>query len=176
MMEKFHTQKQGLWHVHELYNAIARCFSESDLRRPFSHAIVDELQDLSNVELRLLRALVDEGPNDLMLVGDPLQGIYRRKINFSKLALCSRKRASDFVSIIGQRKKSSVLPFPWSGVHFDDFDGGEESKKRCFVDAWRSSVRLLKNKMSWKAWPRFQHCLRKGPSNEIAVGCRKRSG
>lgn len=46
--------------------------------------IADELQDLSNVELRFLRSIVSEGPNDLFLVGDPFQKIYDRVLNFSR--------------------------------------------------------------------------------------------
>ena len=184
MMEKFHTQKQGLWHVHELYNAIARHFAESDLRRPFSHAIVDELQDLSNVELRLLRALVDEGPNDLMLVGDPLQGIYNRKINFSKVGIHVRGKRSKRLRI-NYRTTEEIKRVAMSvvkEVQFDDFDGGEESKKG-YVSLMRGqapSYALFSRKQEEleSICQSISALLEEGEvlPNEIAVGCRKRSG
>jgi len=39
-------------------------------------AVVDEIQDLTEAVMRLLRRIVPEGPDDLFLVGDGLQRIY----------------------------------------------------------------------------------------------------
>ena len=41
----------------------------------FRCALVDEVQDLGNVELRIVRALVQPGPNDLFLTGDAAQAV-----------------------------------------------------------------------------------------------------
>lgn len=130
VIEVFKERKQGHWYTHELYNALARHFNAVS-RRPFAHAVVDELQDLSNVELRLLRSLVDVGPNDLMLVGDPMQSIYSRKINFSKAGIYIRGKRSKRLRI-NYRTTEEIKRVAMSvvqGVQFDDFDGGEESKK-----------------------------------------------
>lgn len=118
------------WHYLELYNSLARHYRTADVRSPFSHAIVDELQDLSNIELRLLRSLVDEGPNDLMLVGDPMQSIYSRSINFSKVGIHIRGKRSKRLRVNYRTTEEikKVALSVVSGVHFDDFDGGEESK------------------------------------------------
>lgn len=43
---------------------------------PYTHIIVDEIQDLSEVTMRLVRALIPVGQNDLFLVGDGRQPIY----------------------------------------------------------------------------------------------------
>ncbi len=43
---------------------------------PYTHIIVDEIQDLSEVTMRLVRALIPVGQNDLFLVGDGMQRIY----------------------------------------------------------------------------------------------------
>lgn len=43
---------------------------------PYRSVIVDETQDLFPEELRLIRQIVPEGPNDLFLVGDAHQRIY----------------------------------------------------------------------------------------------------
>jgi hypothetical protein len=49
---------------------------ENNLEPVFSHIVIDEAQDFGTLELRLLRRLVDEGPNDLFLCGDPVQRVH----------------------------------------------------------------------------------------------------
>ncbi len=91
---------------------------------PFSHIICDELQDLNNIELRLLRNLVEKGENDLFLVGDPFQNIYQKQVNF---------RQSD-VQIVGRshrlkinyRTTEEIRQFANNALHnfvFEDFNG-----------------------------------------------------
>ncbi len=53
----------------------------------FDHVVVDETQDLSPVQLRLLRALVPEGENDLFLVGDAAQRIYQTRVPWRRLGI-----------------------------------------------------------------------------------------
>lgn len=43
---------------------------------PYVNIIVDEIQDLSEITMRLVRALIPGGQNDLFLVGDGMQRIY----------------------------------------------------------------------------------------------------
>lgn len=49
--------------------------------------VVDEAQDLSAAALELLRAAVPEGANDLFLVGDAHQRIYRHKVTLSRVGI-----------------------------------------------------------------------------------------
>ncbi len=62
--------------------------------KPYAHIILDELQDLSNIELRFLRCIVKPGINDLFMVGDPLQKVYDRNINFLALKIETRGKKS----------------------------------------------------------------------------------
>ena len=94
--------------------------------RPFSHIICDEVQDLSNLELRLLRAMVPEGPNDLFLTGDPFQNIYSRKINFSQAGINIRGSRSRRLTL-NYRTTEQIRSFAvdmLSGHEFMDFNGG----------------------------------------------------
>lgn len=43
---------------------------------PYAHIIVDEIQDLTETTMRLVRCLLPSGKNDLFLVGDGMQRIY----------------------------------------------------------------------------------------------------
>lgn len=49
--------------------------------------VVDETQDLSAAALSLLRAAVESGVNDLFIVGDAHQRIYRHKVILSKVGI-----------------------------------------------------------------------------------------
>ena len=62
--------------------------------RPYRHAVADEVQDFGPAELRLLRALTEEGPNDVFLAGDAHQRIYKPRTSFARAGLEVRGRAS----------------------------------------------------------------------------------
>ena len=55
--------------------------------------VVDEAQDLHERQWRLLRALVDEQPDDLFIVGDSHQRIYDRRSSLSKVGINIRGRS-----------------------------------------------------------------------------------
>ncbi len=122
-----HLEKVNYIHDYALYNKVSRHLMANP-DRSYQHCIVDELQDLSNIHLRFVRALIAEGPNDLFLVGDPLQNIYDRKLNFSKAGIHIRGKRSRRLKINYRtseeiRKKAiSII----SGITFDDFDGNVE--------------------------------------------------
>jgi superfamily I DNA/RNA helicase/Txe/YoeB family toxin of Txe-Axe toxin-antitoxin module len=54
---------------------------------PYQSAIVDELQDLTESTLILIRWLVPPGPDDLFLVGDGLQRIYPGGLSLRKIGI-----------------------------------------------------------------------------------------
>lgn len=54
--------------------------------------IVDESQDLSPAALALLRAVVPEDTNDMFIVGDAHQRIYRHKVTLSRVGIDIRGR------------------------------------------------------------------------------------
>ena len=96
----------------------------------YNYCIVDELQDFSNVELRLVRCLVEEKANDLFMVGDPMQGIYSRKLNFSKVGISVRGKRSRRLRI-NYRTTEEIKKLALSVIqdcHYDNFDGEEEER------------------------------------------------
>lgn len=131
MVEKFCEvkQKQHIVERNELFNLVARWLNENE-KHPYTHVIADEIQDLSNPELRFLRALTPEGPNDLFLVGDPYQRIYSRKLNFKQAGIniqgrSRRLRVNYRTTEEIKRHAVSIV----SGIEADDFDGNAESLK-----------------------------------------------
>jgi len=111
----------------ELFNLVSNHFNSLQIY-PYKNVIADEIQDLSNVELRFIRSLVEKKRNDLFLVGDPYQKIYTRKINFSSVG----------ISIMGNRSRQLRINYRTSEeikrlaisavkeISYDDFDGEKE--------------------------------------------------
>ncbi|WP_454932452.1 UvrD-helicase domain-containing protein [Actinomyces oricola] len=67
--------------------------AEQGLARPYKHVLTDEAQDLTPAHLQLLRALADEGPDDLFLAEDSHQRIYGKKITLSHYGIEVRGRS-----------------------------------------------------------------------------------
>lgn len=94
-------------------------------------AVVDEVQDLHPEALRLLRALVPEGPNDLFLVGDAHQRIYEQPVVLSRCGISVRGRRSRHLHINYRtteqirRQAMAVL----KDVTMDDLDGAVDEAK-----------------------------------------------
>ena len=121
--------EQGYADKEELFNRLYDYYRAAPAK-PFSHVIADEIQDFSNVELRLLRALVAEKPNDLFLVGDPLQQIYSRSLNFTKAGINIRGRRSRRLKInyrtTEEIRRTALAAI--QNISFDNFDGEEEAR------------------------------------------------
>ena len=129
IFERFNKAKasQNLYYKEEIFNKVSSYLKEQGLS-VFSHVIVDELQDFSNVELNFIRSLVVEGSNDLFLVGDPLQNIYNKKIVFSRAGINIRGQRSKRLRI-NYRTTEEIRRLAVSvirGIDFDNFDGGTE--------------------------------------------------
>ena len=131
LVEQYVARKKEsqLYDRNEIFNLIANHLNENGIH-PFKHVIADEIQDFSNPELRFLRALVQEGPDDLFLVGDPYQRIYNnRKIAFSQVGINVRGKRSKRLRVNYRtteeikRAATNVV----NGCAFDDFDGSPES-------------------------------------------------
>lgn len=129
LVEKYNQYKNDndLVDRSELFNKTYRHFKSKETK-PFRNLIADEVQDLSNVELRFLRSLVEEKENDLFLVGDPYQKIYARKINFSAAGISVRGNRSKQLRI-NYRTSEEIKRLAIStikGLNYDDFDGEVE--------------------------------------------------
>lgn len=131
LIEDFNSKKEAdhLFYKEEVYNLVSKYMAENRIY-PFSHVIVDELQDFSNIELRFIRTLTSVGENDLFLVGDPLQNIYNKNINFSKIGINIRGYRSRRLRI-NYRTTDEIKNLAIRVIkdeNFENFDGGFESK------------------------------------------------
>lgn len=122
-------QRKGWIHPGELMNQLARHYAQEHVEKPFSHIIVDEVQDFGMPELRLIRNLTQEGENDLFLCGDPTQKIYNKKFSFRKAGIYITGRRSQTLKINYRTTEEIRLTAVKviKGERFDDFE--EESLK-----------------------------------------------
>ena len=98
----------------------------------YSAVVVDETQDLGPQALKLLRAIMPAGNNDLFLVGDGHQRIYAR--NRAAMSKCgidirgrSRKLYLNYRTTDEIRKQAVAL---LEGCEIDNLDDGQDETKR----------------------------------------------
>lgn len=102
-------------------------------RSRYAHIIVDEGQDFSDNAYRLLRALAgEEHENDLFIVGDSHQRIYRNHPTLSKCGINVRGRSS--ILKINYRTTEEIRRYAFAllnGISFDDLDEDVDLGDRC---------------------------------------------
>lgn len=160
-------QKLAVWQVVETYRHIMQSndaydvdtamqnavslLTQDGMPKKYAHVVVDEGQDFSTPAYRVVRALVDEGDNDIFIVGDAQQRIYGHTAVLSKCGIRIQGRArklrinyrtteqirsasdsifrgsgadvadSVFAAIRGMEDAYDGVP----ATLFDDLDGGE---------------------------------------------------
>lgn len=122
-------KEHKIYYLDEITNKLYEHYKK-EKEKPFDYIIADEIQDFSNVELRLLRVLVVENPNDLFLVGDPLQNIYHKRINFSQSDINIKGKKSRRLRV-NYRTTEEIRKTAISVIKnesFENFDGEAEVK------------------------------------------------
>ena len=80
-------QARGLWDYDDYVLAALQLVEGGQGPTEYSAAVVDEIQDLTEAVMRLVRGIVPHGPDDLFLVGDGLQRIYPGGYALSRLTI-----------------------------------------------------------------------------------------
>ena len=99
----------------------------------YAHIIVDEGQDFSDNAYRLLRALAgEEHANDIFIVGDSHQRIYKNHPTLSKCGINVRGRSS--ILKINYRTTEEIRKYAFAllnGISFDDLDEETDLGDKC---------------------------------------------
>ena len=101
--------------------------NENPHLKPFKSIIVDEAQDLSPEAYRLIRALAPKGKNDLFIVGDGHQRIYKYKVTLSHCDINIKGRG--YRLRLNYRTTDEIRSFAvgiLKGLSIDDLDGGQD--------------------------------------------------
>jgi hypothetical protein len=138
-------ERRAIWPVFEDYRAL---LNEHGLREsddamqdarlllentghilPYGAIIVDEAQDMSSQAWRLLRQMIPgERQNDLFVVGDAHQRIYRHQVVLSRCGIHIRGRSKTLK--INYRTTDETRQWAVNlleDVHIDDLDGGSDN-------------------------------------------------
>lgn len=133
VFEEYRSQlsSRQLKEVDDAYRDAARLLEEKP-ESLYSSVIVDETQDFGPQALRLIRAMVAPGENDLFFVGDGHQRIYKR--NTASMSRCginirgrSRKLYLNYRTTDEIRKQAVAL---LEGCEIDDLDDGKDDNSR----------------------------------------------
>lgn len=118
--------------THEMVCVEAARLLEAAETKPYQHVIVDEAQDLSPWQWRLLRAAVPYGPNDLFIAGDTHQRIYEHRVSLRALGIAVSGRSSRLT--LNYRTTAEILAWSLGILHaqpIDDMNGGLDTLAGC---------------------------------------------
>lgn len=107
---------------------VALDFVKKEKLHHYAHVIVDEAQDMGPQALRLLRGLAPEAADDLFLVGDGHQRIYRRHAIMKSCGINILGRGKKLV--LNYRTTEQTRRFATAvleGIDIDDLDGQKDN-------------------------------------------------
>lgn len=121
----------GSW-THETVRREATLLLEGNANKPYSHIVIDEAQDLSPDQWRLLRAAVPERPDDIFIAGDTHQRIYNNRVSLRDVGINVAGRSTRLN--VNYRTTAEILG--WSlgllrGEPIDDMEGGLDNLAGC---------------------------------------------
>jgi superfamily I DNA/RNA helicase len=121
----------GRW-THETVRREATNLLEAVSEKPYRHIVIDEAQDLSPDQWRLLRAAAPDAPDDIFMAGDTHQRIYDNRVSLRDVGINVAGRSSKLN--LNYRTTAEILG--WSlallrGQRIDDMDGGLDSIASC---------------------------------------------
>lgn len=142
-------KRMQVWSVFEEYIALmkerqirdvdtamyeCRLILEKNLQEsPYKSIIVDEGQDFSSNAYRLIRAISGaEHPNDIFIVGDAHQRIYKKRAVLSRCGIFVRGRSSRLR--INYRTTEEIRKYAFAflkDISFDNLDDEYEGEERC---------------------------------------------
>ncbi|MGH4013386.1 MAG: UvrD-helicase domain-containing protein [Pseudonocardiaceae bacterium] len=122
---------RGWWTYETICVEAARLLALADTK-PYRHIIVDEAQDLSPWQWRMLRAAVVPDRDDIFLVGDTHQRIYDHRVSLRQVGIDIAGRSERLK--LNYRTTAEILG--WSlgllrGEHIDDMNEDLESLAGC---------------------------------------------
>jgi superfamily I DNA/RNA helicase len=122
--------------IRDINTAMYECSKliQAAVERPkYRHIIVDEGQDFSDNAYRLIRAIAgEEHANDIFIVGDSHQRIYKNKPTLSRCGIQVRGRSS--ILKINYRTTEEIRRYAFAllnGISFDDLDEDIDLGDRC---------------------------------------------
>ncbi|TVP82294.1 MAG: DNA helicase, partial [Puniceicoccaceae bacterium] len=181
VFEEMHIQlqQQGLRPAEMAMQDARELIQDGKSFRPYASVIVDEAQDMGTDAMKLLRSLIpEERSNDLFIVGDGHQRIYRNRFALSECGINIRGRSRKLR--INYRTTEETRRFAISvleGQQIDDLDQGEDTSAgyRSLMHGQPPEIGLLKSEteeLDWIAERINQLLERDGSGSDICIVAR----
>ena len=172
---RFQLHQAGLMTSEDAVFQVLDMLEQGAVVRPYRAAIIDEAQDFGMEALKLVRGLVPEDKNDLMIVGDGHQRIYGRKASLSKCGINIRGRGRKLR--INYRTTEQIRRFATAvleNVDVDDLDEGNDpvTGYRSLVDGQPPTLKGFADAQDEAAWvvEEIQRLIDEGiPTQDICV-------
>ncbi|MBS9996660.1 DEAD/DEAH box helicase [Vibrio alginolyticus] len=119
---------------------------DNQFKASYQHVVVDEAQDMSHQAYMFLRQLVPEQADDLFIVGDGHQRIYKNKVVLSQCGINVRGRRSQKLKI-NYRTTEETKRFAVSilnNVQVDDLDG-EADKSSDYLSLFHGEKPIIEH-------------------------------
>jgi superfamily I DNA/RNA helicase len=116
--------------AHDFNDVLLLALAEVRRRRPepgYVAVVVDEVQDLNRVGVQLLHALVGDGPDGLLLIGDGQQAVYPGGFTLIEAGVAISGRAA--VLRVNYRNTEEILQYATELVSRDRFDDLERPEE-----------------------------------------------
>ncbi len=124
-------EKHSLREPEDALRDATALLAQGKVRVSMRSILVDEAQDMSTHAFALLRAVIpEERPNDLFIVGDGHQRIYRKRVVLSHAGVNIRGRGRRLR--INYRTTDEIRRYAVAlleGVEFDDLDAGADTTR-----------------------------------------------
>lgn len=124
-------RSEGVHDYADVLQMAEHCLGQAPLAHPYAAVIVDEVQDLSCVAVRMLHRLVGDAPDGLLLIGDGQQAVYPGGFTLPEAGVTVAGRAH--VLRLNYRNTAQILAAANAVVGhdlFSDLDGLEEAGQR----------------------------------------------
>ncbi len=124
-------EKHGFREPEDALRDATALLAQGKVRVALRAIVVDEAQDMSTNAFALLRAVIpEERPNDLFIVGDGHQRIYRKRVILSRAGVNVRGRGRRLR--VNYRTTEEIRRYAVAlleGKEFDDLDAGTDSTR-----------------------------------------------
>jgi superfamily I DNA/RNA helicase len=122
--------EKGLREVDDAMADARQILQNDDKMLPYNAIVVDESQDLGAQAFRLLRQMVPEGKNDLFIVGDAHQRIYRHQVVLGRCGINIKGRGKKLrINYRTTEQNRNWAVSLLQDVPIDDLDDGRDDQK-----------------------------------------------
>ena len=132
--------------VKDAMSDATQIMKDNQFKTSYQHVVVDEAQDMSHQAYMFLRQLVSEQADDLFIVGDGHQRIYKNKVVLSQCGINVRGRRSQKLKI-NYRTTEETKRFAVSilnNIEVDDLDG-ESDKSSDYLSLFHGEKPIVEH-------------------------------